>query len=154
MRGQARQSNMVGIPGTSKGCTTCKRRKIRVSNPTPCLFASPRATALKREYPSAISKPPTAPAVPKPEGSARGMSKTGDQGLPTRPSNRLPIHVLPSSPVPPVPLIIRSYLSSGRGTFPPPTGARPMAHPAAGFSKSYLPPVCRTRTPCSCHSRL
>ena len=146
---------MGGIPGTSKGCTTCKRRKIRVSNPTPTFFTVPKSHPAEKRVPcpSAISKPPTAPVVPKPEGSARGMSKTGDEELPRRPSNRLPIHLLPSSPVPLVPLIIRSYPSSGRGTFPRPTRARLMAHPAAGFSKSYTPSACRTQTPCSCRLR-
>lgn len=103
---------------------------------------------------AAISRPHIAPAAPIREGSARDMSRTGVKGLSKRPSNRPPIPVSPSSPVAPMPLIIRSYLFSGRGTSRQRTRAFLMAHLASGFSTSYLPPARQTQTPCSCRSRL
>ena len=154
MRGQARRANMVGIPGSSKGCTTCKRRKVRVRDLDPNLLHVLQDIALKMGYISAISRPRTALAVPTPEGSARDMSKIGDTGLLRRPSNRLWIPVSSFNLMVSMPLTIRSYLSSGRGTFPRPTKACLMVHPAAGFSKSYLPLALRTQTPCSCRLRL
>ena len=39
---------MVGIPGTSKGCTTCRRRKVRVSSLIPTLLSSRGSTRSKR----------------------------------------------------------------------------------------------------------
>ena len=43
---------MVGIPGSSKGCTTCRRRKVRVSRPTPRHSPGPNS------QPTAHHRPP------------------------------------------------------------------------------------------------
>lgn len=166
MRGQVRLPNMVGVPGSSKGCTTCKRRKVRVSH-LPYLThyrypksnlsltsSPPTSNPLKEVSPSAISRPHIALAAPTPKGSARGMSRTGGKAPPKRLSNRLPTPVSPPSLAVPMPLTIRSSLSSGRGISLQRMRAFRMALPAAGFSTSYLPRARQTQTFCSCRSRL
>lgn len=148
---------MVGIPGSSKGCTTCRRRKVRVSKfilSQASLTLLPRVDPLRKDSLSAISRSHSVPAAPIPEGRARGTPRFGDKEMPRRLLKRLPILVSSSSRVAPMPLTNRFYLSFGRGIFPLPKRTFLMAQIVTGFSKSSVPPAHQTQRLCSYRSRL
>ena len=146
---------MGGKPGTSKGCTTCKRRKVRVSNLPPISLDLPKKERkkerkrypLNKEFISVISSFHSALVAQIAEESARDMPKIGDRGLPKRLLSRLPIPESFTIPVTPRFMIIRSFLSFGKDTFPRPSRAYLMIHFAAGFSKSSLPQANPIPTP-------